>query len=357
MRANTLAAVAAVCAATFCTLSADLAHAQGSGPSRDAVYVVSGVRVDAAAASAAEARTQAFAMGHRQGFQRLVTRITSTEELARLGMPQPDQATLERMASSIAVDDERRSGTRYLGRMTIRFQPAAVQELLRNAGFTVVDTRGPPLLIVPLWTQVLVETAEAWRTAWENGGYEAELQPLAVAPRTLIGAPDWVAASRVAQGAGAARAVYLDLRTSGPNAIVSMVEVGPAGLRRDLGTVQGRLQAGDGLAASMQALTDKVSERVQSEWKTRVAANAAPRARVSASAIYSSRAEWDRIKSALERAAATVISEIRIEAVSRQGALVSFSFVGDRGQLAAELRRYGVSVEETPQGPVLRALR
>ena len=66
--------------------------------------------------------------------------------------------------------------------MTIRFQPAAVQELLRNAGFSVVDTRGPPLLIVPLWTQVLVETAEAWRTAWENGGYEAELQPLAVAP-------------------------------------------------------------------------------------------------------------------------------------------------------------------------------
>jgi hypothetical protein len=107
----------------------------------------------------------------------------------------------------------------------------------------------------------------------------------------------------------------------------------------------------------MQALTDKVTERVQSEWKTRVAANAAPRARVSASAIYSNRAEWDRIKSALERAAATVISEIRIEAVSRQGALVSFSFVGDRGQLAAELRRYGVSVEETPQGPVLRALR
>jgi hypothetical protein len=37
--------------------------------------------------------------------------------------------------------------------------------------------------------------------------------------------------------------------------------------------------------------------------------------------------------------------------------LVSFSFVGDRNQLAAELSRRGVSLQDTPQGPTLRVAR
>ncbi len=61
-----------------------------------------------------------------------------------------------------------------------------------------------------------------------------------------------------------------------------------------------------------------------------------------------------QIKNALEGAAQTLISEIRIEAVGREGALVSFSFVGDRAQLEAELLRRGVSLQDSPQGPVLR---
>jgi hypothetical protein len=49
-----------------------------------------------------------------------------------------------------------------------------------------------------------------------------------------------------------------------------------------------------------------------------------------------------------------VISEIRIEAVGREGALVSFSFVGDQAQLAAELQRRGVRLDNTATGPTLR---
>ncbi len=70
--------------------------------------------------------------------------------------------------------------------------------------------------------------------------------------------------------------------------------------------------------------------------------------------MYSSQAQWEQIKNALEGAAQTLISEIRIEAVGRDGALVSFSFVGDRAQLASELQRRGVSLADTAQGPTLR---
>jgi hypothetical protein len=85
-----------------------------------------------------------------------------------------------------------------------------------------------------------------------------------------------------------------------------------------------------------------------------LAAGGGQRARLSASALYADQGQWERIKDALEGAARTLISEIRIEAVGRDGALVSFSFVGDREQLAAELARHGVALADTAQGPTLR---
>jgi hypothetical protein len=339
--------------ATFCALALEPASAQAT---RDSVYTVSGVRVDATAASSAEAQTQAFAGGQRLAFDRLVRRITLRDDVQRLGAPRPDQAAIERLVSSVDVEDERRSGTRYVGRLSVRFQPSAAQALLRGMGFAIVDVRGPPVLVVPLWTSVTVEAAEAWRDAWEHGGYGAELIPLAIASRSLIGAPDWVQAQPFAQSAGAASALYLDLRVSGSTATASLIEVAPNTVPRDRGQVQARIAPGpDGLAAAMQSLADQASERLQSEWKVRLATSSGQRERVSASALFANQAEWQQIKSGLERAASALISEIRIEAVARQGALVSFSFVGSREQLAAELRRFGVSLEETGQGPVLRA--
>ena len=101
-------------------------------------------------------------------------------------------------------------------------------------------------------------------------------------------------------------------------------------------------------------MAEQASTRIQSEWKASISAGAGQRARLSASALYRDQRQWESIKQALEGAAQTLISEIRIEAVGREGALVSFSFVGDRTQLAAELNRRGVRLDDTAMGPVLR---
>ena len=94
---------------------------------------------------------------------------------------------------------------------------------------------------------------------------------------------------------------------------------------------------------------------MQSDWKSRASASGGQRARISASALYTDERQWEAIKASLSAAAQTLISGIRIEAVGRNGALVSFSFVGDRSALVAELARRGVQLQDTEQGPVLRA--
>ncbi|MBL8548104.1 MAG: DUF2066 domain-containing protein [Hyphomonadaceae bacterium] len=352
MKATPFAAIAAVFLAALCAFAPGAASAQG----RDNVYVVAGVRVDETAANAAAAQQAGLAAAQRVGFERLVRRLTIPDELATGGVPQVEPATLDRLVSSVDVEEERRSGTRYIGRLTVRFDPSGVRTLLRQFNLTVVDTRTAPILVAPLVADgTAEETATAWREAWINGGFGDELVPLATAPAALQGAPAWQSAQSFAQAAAASSVLYATLRVQGGTVTATLVEV-DSNARRERGEVTARIASDDpnALRAALSSLADQASLRIQNDWKARVATGGGQRGRISASALYTSQAQWEQIKDALGGAAQTLISEIRIEAVGRQGALVSFSFVGDRNQLASELQRRGVTLADTAQGATLR---
>lgn len=339
--------------AAFCALAPAPATAQAG---RDNVYTVSAVQVDQTATNAASAQEAAFAGGRRTAFERLVRRLTIPEEVGSRPAPAPDVTALDRLVLSVDVADERRSSTRYTGRLTVRFDPSGVRSLLRGRGLTVVDTRTAPVLLAPQTAPgTAVEISAMWRDVWTQGGFGEELAPLAIAPESLRSGADWREAQPFAQAAAATSAVYATLRVQGGTASVNLVEVAGE-QRRERGEVSARLGGEDpaSLRAALIALAEAASARVQNEWKSRVATGSGQRARVSASAIYADERQWERIKQALEGAAQTLISEIRIEAVAREGALVSFSFVGDRAQLVAELSRRGVRLEDSQSGPLLR---
>lgn len=353
MKSTPLAAVAALFVAALCAFAPGLASAQG----RDNVYVVSGVYVDQTAANAAAAQQAGLAAAQQAGFERLVRRLTLPEELVSRGMPVADSASIERLVLSVDVEEERRSGTRYIGRLTLRFDPTGVRTLLRQHGLTVVDTRTSPVLVAAIVGDgVTPETAALWREVWANGGYGDELVPLAVAPEGLQGPPAWQTAQPFARAAGATSALFATLRVQGGTVTASLVEV-DANARRERADVAARIDGDSGLRNALASLAEQANTRIQNEWRARLATGAGQRERVTASALYADQAGWEHIKDALEGAAATIISEIRIQAVGREGALVSFSYVGDRTQLVAELTRRGVSVQDTPQGVVLRVAR
>ncbi|WP_395647525.1 DUF2066 domain-containing protein [Terricaulis sp.] len=353
MKATPLAAFAAFIAAALCAFAPGAASAQSSN-----VYVVAGISVDVTAANAAAGQQAGFVAAQQQGFERLVRRVTPAAELAGRQLPQLDPASLEHMVNSVDVEEERRSATRYIGRLTVRFDANQVRAFLRQQGLTVVDARTAPVLIAPLVLQgTATETAALWRDVWMDGGYQEELVPLAVAPDGLQGAPSWQAAAPFATAAAATSALYATLRVQGSTVTAALVEVNVNGQTRDRGEVTARVNGGDAasLRAALSSLATQASDQLQNEWKARVPVASGTRNRVPASALYASMAEWQQIKGGLEAAARTLISEIRIEAVGRDGALVSFTYVGEPAQLQAELARNGVTLQQTSSGPVLRA--
>lgn len=364
MKATPLAALFVILAA-FCALSPSPASAQapaqsGTQTGRGDIFTVTGVAVDVTAANAPAAQQQGFASAAQIGFQRLAQRLTLGSDRARIVLPQPDPNTLQNLAISTDIISERRSATHYVAQLTVHFNPDLTRTVLHQAGFaTIVEQRGPPVLVAPQGDAALPpDTLSAWRAAWTDGGFANELMPLAIAPPNATGS-DWSTLYPFAQAEAANAAVLAILQVSGANASATVRDVTATGVR-ERGTATVQIAGNDpaSLRVALNALALQINNAEQDDWKARaggaIAQQTTQSARVSASALYANQHEWEAIKNALQGAASTLISQIRIEAVARDGALVSFSYIGNRDQLAAELGRRGVALQDSPNGPVLR---
>jgi hypothetical protein len=136
----------------------------GAGPAsaQDALYTVTGVHVDATAASSGEALNQAIAQGRAKAFQILYRRLTRQADWPR--QPPLDAAGLLRLSRGSTVANERRSTTRYVADVTYMFNPTAVQRTLRAAQIAFSQVQAKPILVIPMspgvshgpWAQALM---------------------------------------------------------------------------------------------------------------------------------------------------------------------------------------------------------
>jgi len=134
----------------------------------DDVFTVRQVAVDATAQNAAQARAKALIDGQRKALQRVFDRIALAEDSARL--PKPNDRGVESLVQAIEVDRERTSKVRYLAELTVRFKPDALRELLRQSKVRFAETRGKPMLVLPVYqdatAMLLWDDANPWRQAW-----------------------------------------------------------------------------------------------------------------------------------------------------------------------------------------------
>lgn len=345
-----VAALLAGFLALFVAIAAGEALAQSSP-----TYVVGGVRVDVTAQNATLAREQAFAQAPKQAWDRLVTRL-ALDPAAGQALAAPDGPTLDRMVQAITVEDERRSGTRYIGRFAVSFRGEAVRSFLAAGNVAVVDQRGQALLVAPVMpASATPATQGLWRAAWETGGFALEPRPISVAPATVTGGPDWTNAASAAANAASATAVFAVATQSGQTLTAELVEVGPNGFRRDRGRVTAGVRGGD-MDDALRRLAIAANGLLQAEHKALLSTGSAPRSqRVTVSALYGGVSEWGRIKRGLDAADDGMVREVRIEAINRVGALVSFTTLGSMDQLSQELQRVGLALEDTASGAILRA--
>lgn len=298
-------------------------------------FTVGGIKVDATAATAIEAQVQAMGEGQLAAAEVLFNRLTLEQERAANPLPVLTQETVSRMIRALEPSKERRSANRYLGEITVAFNPSQVQQFLRDNNLTMVSSQARERLVI------------VRESGLRGGG--AGLHPAFADPRLSY-------ALTPLQAASSEDAQFLSVSPSDDElkALASkynlnqVLIIEPNGNVTDISLDTSNRQSyfvtpgGDSAG-----FADRVVERLETDWKQVSAVVADEVVTTSVSVLYNSHRDWIALQEAINTSAQ--IKGARLDALSKDGALMTISYGGDIARLSNELRFKGVRVEQDPK--------
>jgi len=307
--------------------------AQASDP-----FTVSGIPVDATGSTPIEAQTLAIREGQARAANILLKRLTLESERVAKGTVPVSEENAAKLIRSMEIDNEKRSSTRYLGDITVGFNPSAMQAYLRQANLTMISSQSRERLVVPL-SNGQIDTQSAWFQAWLKSGAQYALTPVkAMSEEQTLSLP--VSAAAIAA-----------MDKSALAQLGGLFNVQQVLIADDLGSYVKvsdiSLDSGNRQTFSVNGGPSALIARLESEWKqaaVNVAANAVD---MPVSILYDTQSEWLRLKEAINGSAQ--IQDARLDAISKDGALMTITYGGDMSRLRNELAFKGVDVREDPK--------
>lgn len=229
----------------------------GSASASDDVFVVARIPVQAQAASATEAKSEAQADGRRRAMDQLLRRLTPEADwiyLPTLASGAAARASadpagkrpiaigpreLEALEGGFEVYDEKSSASVYRAYITYRFKPDGVRRLLKAARLPYSEAQTRTALVLPVLQTdsgvYLWESNNPWMAAWKARPYTHELTPMIAPLGDLEDASKVSANGALALDAGGLGALAAHYR-------VAQVIVAHARLRRADGQDQVRVR-------------------------------------------------------------------------------------------------------------------
>lgn len=328
------------------------------------VLEVGDVAVDVTAENAAVARDRALAEGQRKALVKLLLRLSSAEDVARLPPFSDDE--IADMVLDFSVDSERVSAVRYAGTLAFRFRAEPVRRLLSATGLSFAAAASKPALVIPILAvgevKLLWEDGNAWRAAWTRRRPGSELVPLVVplgdlddiaaleAEQALAGDTQRLAALAARYGTGDTLVALASLAgetgTGAATVTVATRRYGPGGLSESF---EDRVTAAgatvDGLYAEA---AERLAARVQEAWKRQNLVVAGPEQRMAVSVRMAALADWVEVRRRLAGIASVRRSDV--VSFSRLEGRLDLVFVGDAGQLARALAQRDLLLSEDASG-------
>ncbi len=278
-------------------------------------------------------------------------------------VPRLDEATLNRLVRSIDVSNERASAVRYLASLTVRFNPAAVRDVLTQAGIAFTETRARPVLLIPVYavggSTILFEDRNPWREAWERRPARDTLMPIMVPLGDLRDIADLDVKSAVAgdpakleaiarrygaaDTAVAVANVSLDPVTSKPTVALTVTRHTPGADSTLVDSFTG--EAGDRGEALLAKAVDWVERELERLWKEENAIGpGGDEHQLTVTVPIASLAEWTEIRRRL--AGIGLVRKADVLQVTRQEGRIALTYVGETGQLKSALAQRDLDLIE-----------
>ncbi len=315
---------------TFTTLlSFILIFVAGTARAADP-FTVSGIAVDATGSTPIEAQTLAIRDGQARAANILLERLTVESERLSKGAAPVSEDNAAKMIRAMEIDNEKRSATRYLGDITVAFNPSAMQAYLGQAGLTMISSQSRDRLVLPL-SNGSIDTQSPWFKAWENSGAQHALTPIrAMSEEQALSIPRTALDLNALKQIGSIFGVQQILVADDLGGFVKATDVALDSEQRSEFTING------GPAS--------VISKLENDWKQASVSVAASAVEIPVSILYRSHSEWLQLKEAINGSAQ--IQDARLDALSKDGALMTIKYGGDMGRLRNELAFKGVDVRE-----------
>lgn len=304
-----------------------------------AVYTVPNIPVDETAANTRDAENRALANAKAIGLRRLVNKLTLPEDRAALSDEFYAYENARAFSAAVDVDNERRSSTVYKADLTILYNPKLVRAALDREGVAYVDRQAPLSMIVPVAGNAAL--LEDWRAAWPSEKKTA-LNPYVKGLAFYSSSDGWASVAQEVRSVNASNAVIAELLGSDGAWQVRLTQETPGGA-----TIIGTTNP----VPSMSEAASAASAYLDAAWKRQSIVRDQTLTEISASVIYSDLATWNSLRKSLSESA--LISQLKVESVSVDGAQIKFGYAGDEARLLSELRQRGVQLERGQQGWVV----
>lgn len=301
-------------------------------------FTVGGVKVDATAATAIEAQTIAMQAGQVVAAEQLFERLTLEAERAANPLPELTPEIVARMIRAMEPSKQKRSANRYLGEVTVAFNPSQVQQFLKENNLTLVSSQASERLVI-VKESGLRSGGGDLQSAFASPRLSYALTPLRAASsedsRFLSASPSVDELKSIGAKYGLNQIVVVDAQ--------GVFSANVTDVSLDTGARKTFSVSG---ASNADELADLLIARLESDWKEASAVVAGETVTSPVSVLYSSHSDWINLQEAINTSAQ--IKGARLDALSKDGALMTISYGGDIDRLGTELRFKGVRVEQDP---------
>jgi len=331
---------------TFFAIVASFAHAADP-------FTVVGIPVDATGTSPIEAQTLAIQDGQSRAATAVIERLTLENERARNVLPPIEVDTAAKMIRALEIANEKRSANRYLGDITVAFNPTEIQKYLKANGLNMVSTQARTRLVVPVLDNQPLWDLNPWAMVWQDGRYSHALTPIksvglgqgddSIITNAEANNLDIAALKRLGSRFGVDQVLVVKSSNGALRASVTDIAL-DTGQKRELGTVSGN---------NFQDLATNVVRSLEADWKQASVSVTENAVSMAVSVLYDGHGEWLRLKDAINGSAQ--IQDARLDALSKDGALMTITYGGDMGRLRNELSFKGVDVRNDPNLGVVLA--
>ena len=309
-------------------------------------YTVSAVHVEAQAESALEAQTIAIRDGQVAAANILINRMSLESERTAKGYRGVTPEDGAKMIRALTIANEKRSATRYLGDITVSFNPVAIDQYMRAKGLTLVATQSRKRLVIPVLEGAEMWSDNEWSLAWQAGTAANALTPMeAIMPRAGL--------EQLMFNIQGADISLKDLQTIGQaygvdQILIATATQGYAGysvvlkdVALDSGTARTFTTVGFPAAEAVSASV----VTIENDWKASVMTmDNGEIVLLPVSVLYRNQAEWQGLQDVINGSAQ--IRGAQLVAVSKRGAMMTLTYGGDIERLRNELSYKGVTLKQ-----------